>query len=474
MDAPARPTASNGLLTGLLAAVIGLVILGEASGVKALALAADAALLAYLALQLPQLSRTAWLFLALAATVSAIGVIGTTPMPFGRAFDQATFIATLIAGLGLLREAVAASPTVETCGRFMTTQPPGRRYIALTGGGHLFSLLLNMGSVPLLLTMVIRGNAADTETDAARKAIRLRRMTLAIMRGFGAVPIWSPFAIATVIVLTNLPQLGWAQLAVYQFPAALLFLGLGWVLDRLSWPRRRGITVAPTPGGPVAILRLIGLVAAMGGTGLALEALLGLRFITAIITAVVLFSLLWAGLPHLGRPWRRVLTETRTTVIANARRTLPSFGSEIAMLSSAGYIGVLLVPFVPLDALAPLAGAGPMTLAVGAAIVPAVLAGGSYVGVNPILGGTLILGVLGQTLFVEAPLLLALSLLWGWGIAGSGSPFTATTMVAAKLLERSPYEICLRWNGVFSLTAYGLYAGLMLVLGALDRLPGTA
>ena len=58
---------------------------------------------------------------------------------------------------------------IDRGGRYLVNQPPGRRYLALTFGGHIFGILLNMGGLALLASMLEAG-----ETLGRRAATRDR------------------------------------------------------------------------------------------------------------------------------------------------------------------------------------------------------------------------------------------------------------------------------------------------------------
>ena len=66
------------------------------------------------------------------------------------ALTRGAFIIALFTALSALRSAAIGSQAILDCGRFLARQPPGRRYLALTVGGHLFGLILLYGSISLL------------------------------------------------------------------------------------------------------------------------------------------------------------------------------------------------------------------------------------------------------------------------------------------------------------------------------------
>ncbi len=149
--------------------------------------AAGMAMLLFLLLEFRNQRRYAQvLFVALVA----IGMLGVA-----RAADpMALFIAGWRRGaaygafffaLTTLRDAAETSPLVRRCGRHLVAQPPGRRYAALTGGGHLFGIILSYGAIELLAAMVMRANTLEAAGGSADvRALRSRRMLMAIYRGF--------------------------------------------------------------------------------------------------------------------------------------------------------------------------------------------------------------------------------------------------------------------------------------------------
>src|SRR5271157_2075315 len=148
---------------------------------------AGLAILAFLLAEFRNQRRYAQaLFLALLA----IGLLGVAaaPHPIARflaAWQRGASYAAFFLALTTLRDAAETSPLVRRCGRHLVAQPPGRRYAALTAGGHVFGIILSYGAIELLAAMVMRANTLEAAGGSADiRAIRTRRMLLAIYRGF--------------------------------------------------------------------------------------------------------------------------------------------------------------------------------------------------------------------------------------------------------------------------------------------------
>ena len=91
------------------------------------------------------------LFLALTG-IGLIGVaIAADPVTlFLAAWRRGAAYGAFFLALSSLRDAAETSKLVRRCGRHLVAQPPGRRYAALTAGGHLFGIILSYGAIELL------------------------------------------------------------------------------------------------------------------------------------------------------------------------------------------------------------------------------------------------------------------------------------------------------------------------------------
>ena len=217
---------------------------------------AGLAILAFLLAEFPNQRRYAQaLFLALLA----IGLLGVAEAPhpielFLDAWRRGASYAAFFLALTTLRDAAETSPLVRRCGRHLVAQPPGRRYAALTAGGHVFGIILSYGAIELLAAMVARANDADTATAAPARALRARRMLMAIYRGFCVMNCWSPLNIMTAVVSTAVPAAPMPLLLPIAFVVAVGMAALGWLEDR---PVGRPPRHARATGKP-AIRRTIG------------------------------------------------------------------------------------------------------------------------------------------------------------------------------------------------------------------------
>jgi len=141
----------------------------------------------------------------------AIGMVGVALASdkaalFLAGWRRGAAYAAFFLALTTLRDAAETSPLVRRCGQHLVAQPPGRRYAALTAGGHVFGITLSYGAIELLAAMVMRANTLESAGGSADiQGIRTRRMLLAIYRGFCVMNCWSPINIMTAVVSSSRP-----------------------------------------------------------------------------------------------------------------------------------------------------------------------------------------------------------------------------------------------------------------------------
>ena len=260
--------------------------------------AAGVAMLVFLLLEFPRQRRYAQvLFLSLTAIGLAGVVVSADPAAlFLNAWRRGAAYGAFFLALSSLRDAAETSRLVRRCGEHLVAQPPGRRYAALTGGGHLFGIILSYGAIELLGAMVMRANTLQAAGgSAAVRTLRTRRMLMAIYRGFAVMNCWSPLNLMTAVVSTAVPAAPMRMLLPIAFVASVGMAAIGWLEDRLSAAR------SATSGGvrPVTqetwwihlrIIGLVGLVMLLAELG---SVALGVSLVSAVTLIVPLVGLGW-------------------------------------------------------------------------------------------------------------------------------------------------------------------------------------
>lgn len=398
------------------------------------------------------LALTFWLWLA-GEDWLGIGLKG---------LDKAAFIAAFFTALSTLRNVAETSPSLRNAGNFLAAQPPGRRYAALTSGGHLFALLINYGSISLLGGLA--SQSARSEPDPLIREIRARRMLLAVQRGFISSLTWSPLAFAMAITTALIPNATWADAVVPGLVSAAIILLTGWAMDTILKPR----LASPPPRVPIEgswalLIPLLMLLALLAVLVLVIHFTVGLRVVGIVMVVVPAIAFVWAILQHNGPgPETALGTRARGFVF----KELPGYRGEIVLLMMAGYIGTVGAPVLPPIVAA--LGLYPEDLPVWALLalfvwlIPLL---GQF-GMNPILAVTLIAPIIPSPDAIGvSPSALVAAIAAGWALSGATSPFTATTLLIGSFGNVSATHVGLRWNGGYFLITAALLSVWVCVYG---------
>lgn len=405
-------------------------------------------------------SRIAFVLVAVALSIALALTNPDWRETVERALAAAAFIGAFFTALSTLRNVAQTSPAIQRAGAFLASQPPGRRYGALTVGGQAFSLLLSYGSLQLLGTLAVAN--ANAEPDAEVRRHRIRRMLLAIQRAFVSSLPWSPLSFAVVVSTSVIPDTSWLQIVLPGLVTAFILAGVGWALDTAIKPK---LTVRPLRAAPqgtwAAMLPLVGLlVVFIIGVGV-LNQLSDVRIVGIISVLVPAIALVWLGIQNLAdAPVAGTARRIRTYVLEE----LPGYRGELVLLMMAGYIGTvgsqLLGPLL-VNAGLDLSAVPPWVILVSFVwILP--VAG--QIGMNPILAVTLLAPLIpGAASLGVRPEALVVAVTSGWALTGASSPFTATTLLIGSFGGVSAQHVGLVWNGVYTLVCGLVLSAWVLV-----------
>ena len=417
------------------------------------------AILLFLLLEFPKQRRYAqMLFLALFA-IGMIGVVlAAQPLDlFLAGWRRGASYAAFFLALTTLRDAAETSPLVRRCGQHLVAQPAGLRYAALTVGGHVFGITLSYGAIDLLAAMVMRANTLEAAGGSADiRAIRTRRMLLAIHRGFCVMNCWSPINIMTAVVSTAVPGAPMRALLVLAFVVAVSMVTLGWMEDRWSGARlqTRGNSRPITTESWAIHWRIIAIVVAVMLLAEGTSTFFGISLVAGVMVSVPLVALAWV----ITQSWRfsgAARYRLPGLVRRRAQRFLlrvPTIRAEATVLGGSGFMGVAIGNLLPGTGLTPLiAMLPPITVPL---LVPLVLIATGLMGLNPVaivaLVGALVpdpraLGV--------PPAVLAFACMLGWGLAVTMTPMSSAAIITARWADVSPWTVTTRWNAYFTSSA---------------------
>ena len=119
--------------------------------------------------------------------------------------DQAGFLLAFVLLIGLLHNGAQSSLSIKVAGSYLTALQPLPRSFSLYFGTGFMSILFNLGIISFLVPLIQRGvkNVWGDATEAIRDE---RSQMSSMLRGFGWGVIWSPTAIAPVILIELLPE----------------------------------------------------------------------------------------------------------------------------------------------------------------------------------------------------------------------------------------------------------------------------
>ncbi|MGC8203168.1 hypothetical protein ACP2AV_10725 [Aliiroseovarius sp. PTFE2010] len=409
----------------------------------------------YLAISSRYIARVGWVLLFFSAAIAVAALAkGVETHIFIEAAGRVVFLAALLTAVAFLRIAATQDPVVAVAGEFLTLQPPTRRYASLGAGGHLFGVLLNLGGLGVMLEVIMKGLESHRhEMDDFVYQARKRRMVSACMRGFSSIAFWTPFGIALNLMILTIPGLEWAHLAPYGIALAGVLFLLGWLFDTVEWwrpPSSRGRAPALTGDLPSwahwSAVVVAGHVLVLGVTVVALDRATEYSFQTVLITIVPIYAFLWAGLRRgigsIGDMSRRFVTQA------------PGFATEMSVIASAGFIGLVALEVVPVEWIADHLGwiAVRPVLTVVLLIMTVFLTG--LLGVHPMISVVLLAEVVNRVgVDGLSPLALGLALAGGWSSIICMGPAITAVVYASSIVGERPMTIGVRWNGIFGLVS---------------------
>jgi len=428
------------------------------------------ALLVFFALEWKRLAGVARLLIsgALLLLIIFSAQDGVSLEILSKSINRGAFLAVFVTVLNILKDSAQSSRLIRECGAVIVNQPPGRRYTMLTLGGHLFGVLLNLGTLSLLGTMIRRTiDTSQKNVEPRIREIRLQRMTLAILRGFAAVPLWAPTSITIVIVLSGMPELSWFDLLPFGLSGAVLFIATGWAVDRLSFPRAKRIEKRYTLKQIfLTLLPLFILVVILPGIAFGVAQFLSVRLTSAMLICIPIFGLCWIFIQYLRRGAIRAFFLTTRRM---HRRLLPSFSelrSEIGIFYCSGFLSILLLSQIDIGALGNMIVANGLNEGWTLVLFSWVIIIASVAGINPIITMTLSMEILQQLPGMNIQLtMIALMVTMTWAIAVNLAPIGASIRLISYCIQKPPSEIAFHWNAVFSLVMLSLLSVFLLIFG---------
>lgn len=391
-----------------------------------------------------------------------------------RALDQATFLGAFMILLAMLREGAITSPSVLALGRYLTRQPPGRRYVAISIGGQFLGVVLNFGALSLLGPLIQRGARAGGEVVPEVAAARERRQLSALARGFSWIIAWSPTSIAQALVIRLVTGAEHGRVIAMGVAISVFVLAAGWLEDRMVGVRIRARLSAagqlpqthavPFPTADFGRFACVCL--GLAGLSAAVMLATGSGVIPALMIAAPVVTSTWIWLQIRAVPDFRAQGARRTREIVLG--SIPASCPEAMTLSIAGYAAIVATGVIDARTTAEMLGlteVAPLAIYIAIVVIVPVL---SNCALPPMFSATFLGSFLSATPDLGTdPDLVALSLIIGWALNLTASPFSATALVLGRVTGIPGTTLSWRWNGMFTALAYGIAIAFLAAYSAL-------
>lgn len=437
-------------LTTILSRTLG----GEAFGVLA-----EMSFVVVCAVALLRSGPREWVLLAAALVLTWL-LIGSTDgrQTLREALDLAAFFGAFIALLTVLKIAAQRSDAVLSVGRYITNQPPGRRFYATATGGHVLGVFLNFGAVSLLAPMIQRSAVdADGTPDPALE----QRQISALLRGFAWILLWAPTTLTQAVLLTLFTDVNAGQILLLGTASAALMVVLGWAWDKYEWRGTRpqsGARVAP-PWPALMIVSAIcfGLI----GATLGLRTTAGYSTALALMIVAPSVTLIW----FLGQERAASHAAKAITLWRLLTAEAPGLGRSAVALGLSGFIGRALAEVVPVEGLGQMIEAAALPGWLILATLPILISLGGQIAISPIMLVVFlgqILGTIPELPVTDTMIVYALSV--GWALSMLTSPNATATLLISATTGIAPTRLTWAWNLRFAVLAYVTFVALFALL----------
>ena len=430
------------------------VIMAEWSGSHISYVISALLILIYLSMSLNDLSLSRKLFIALGSilTIVSILVLPDWTKVSVEALTKSTFVATFFLSLCCLRKAASSSPAMEKCGRYLAEQKTSIRYLTLTFGGHMFGVILSFGSISLLGSLAEKGSSEIKDPDS--RALNRKAMLLAVQRGFVAMTCWSPLTFSIAITTSVIPNTTWTGAALSCIISAIILITVGWFLDYIATRKiksRMQIPDLKTSGTWHTLIPLAFIFITLLGIIFTLMNYTNLNAVPVVMFVVPIYSIIWIAYQNTGNT-KKIIYNTAHRVDEFINEDIYNYKQELIVLIMAAFIGIMgssLINHFAGESISFLNGVpAPIILIAVVWIMPVC----GQIGMNPILAVYMIGPLIPSAEIMGVPPnSIIVALCAGWAITGISSPFTASTLLIAKLGRVSPHYAGLNWNGLFTI-----------------------
>lgn len=336
----------------------------------------------------------------------------------------------------------------------------GRYYSLVSGMAAIVGALISIAAVPLTFEI----------SRESRLGANRRLLGTALARGFVTCMIWAPTS-ATIALVVSVTSAEWVSFAPCAIVCALVAEGVGILMTVFSHKvggkapaMNDGASASKDASGSIDKAKVVEL-AVFSVLLIVFIALVSQLFGLSAIIVVAMASLVWPFV------WMLVIKRfslyRRELKNAYFEKKLPGAKNQIVLFAGAGMlaqsIGYSGIGDVIAQALVLTTGQSVLLLTTAIVIIVLLTCAA---GIHPIVATAVIGGAIDPALCGISAAYLALVLSMSWALGNTICPASANVIAVADMVQASPVEASLKWNGLYAvITAILLIASVMLMKG---------
>jgi len=457
MKSEAETIRSAGLSKALAICLLGVMaceVLYLASGIQAVGVIARVLVLLVVLGSLTRIGlREVYLLSVCSGLSLLIALSHETPIEaLTTCLKQAAFLMAFMLLIGLLQQGAQTSKAVLDCGRYLTSQLPGRRFFALFTGTHFMALLFNLGVISLIAPLIKQGARAANDGFGD---LRERRQISAMLQGFAWSITWSPTAVGPLVLMTFLPEVQRGPWMLVGGALAVLVMLIGWGEDRLRGriARPSAVIARVAPVYPKqAVLGFFGVCLALLCLSVLAMWLADQSIVFGLMVASPIVLVGWLIAQHQGE---------HGAALAQIRHIafdyMPSAAPLAVTLACSGYIGRAAAALIPAEAWAQAIGLETMPGWLFLFSLTLAITVLSQFALSPIMMAVFFGSILSELSSLPADVTwAALAISCGWAISMTISPFATTVLMTQLAAHLSSHERYLMYQHIYPCPEFGI------------------
>ncbi len=384
-------------------------------------------------------------------TIYSIYILNLPLEVFRSAISQATFLMGFLLFLALLNEAALNSNSVKKCGSYLTNQPANKRYFSIFIGTNLMAILFNLGVISLLSPLIKK----DVKGNEEKIEVIEKRQVISMLRGFSWCAVWSPTAIAPIVLIELINGVDRLKWSIYGLLITIIICFVGWIEEKLqtrSISQFNSNTFIQEKFPIKDFLKFFSILMFLFGLTIFFTFISNDTIVYGLVISCPIVMVLWIVFQNLhSKQSFSLILENFSNIFFCS---LPKNSSIIIALCCSGYIGIITSKMISIDYISGIFNFFLIPKYVFLIFISVIMIPFSLLGVSPIMMAVFFGSILGGIPILPVdPTLVALAVSAGWALSMTSSPFATVVLLISKLNNYSTIKLTLIWNWLFSLLA---------------------